>query len=75
MKNKFVLTFVPVGNMFQPKIVFKNKERIIPLLLDIFLIDDVKLHLNKVKQQDFDFDLYCDVVAGACSYAMKYRER
>lgn len=67
----YEIVFQQIGDLFQP-IVVGETERSLPLLLEEEILQKVLDHMSKVPDRDYPYDLYCNMVAGACSMAMKW---
>jgi len=59
------------GRLYRPIISGCNEQRMVPLLLENDQIERVRKHLNKLPTTKLPFDLFKQVVSGACLYAIK----
>ena len=59
--------------LYQPIVCSKNQKKLIPLLLDQIQISCTLEKLAALKDTEYDFNLFREIVAGACSLSMKGR--
>jgi len=59
-------------HLYMPVVWYRQqKQHKIPLLIDELQINQVEKMLNKMSLTEIPFNLFHQVVAGACSYAIK----
>jgi hypothetical protein len=71
--ESYIIIFNEVNktDLLEPYIYDFNSGKSIPLLVEEYHIDIVRQMLMKLTDRNIPFNLFYNIVAGACSYAMK----
>jgi len=59
--------------LYQPIVSSKGQRNYIPLLMDEWQIASTLKKLSDLEDKEYDFGLFREIVAGACSLSMKRR--